>query len=318
MKNVLLCFTLLLFIATSAMAQDEASEMLIHVSPVEQTCTGETEMTCLVIRELPDGELSLFYTTIEGFEYEAGFEYQLSVNVTEVENPPADASSIAYELVEIVAKFPASFENKVWELQSIDDTVPANNSQFTLLFNDDGTVAISSDCNSFILSEYTLNPANITVAGMTMMFCEGSSEAEFVEALNTINLWTIENGELLMATDAGNLRFAPPSIEGKTWRVQSYESESLSWTDDGSVDYTMNFDGETVALQIACNGGSGTVIREGARIKLEEVISTLMGCATDPLAGIFPPMDFTYSVNSEGHLLLHTADGTFTLVEVAS
>jgi heat shock protein HslJ len=317
MRYIVLCFTLLLFLVTDAIAQEETAGILIHVSPVQQDCTGEAEMTCLVIRELPDGELTLFYGTIEGFEYEAGYEYQLLVNPVSDENAPADAPALNYELIEVQAKFPASFENKVWELQSIGETVPENASEFTLLFNEDGTVAITSDCNSFMLSEYTLNPAFITLSGMTMMFCEGSAEGEYVAALNTINLWTIENGELFMVTDAGNLRFAPPSIDGKNWRVQSYESVGLSWQDDGTVDYTMNFDGETVALQIACNGGSGTVMREGARIKLDAVVSTLMGCPEEPLLGIFPPMDFIYSIDSEGRLILQTADGRFTLVEVA-
>lgn len=318
MRTALLCLMLLALLVSGAMAQEEnPNELLIHISPIAGECVGEAPMPCMVIRELPDGELSFFYDEIAGFDYEAGYEYQLRVNTSEVENPPADASSLAYELSEVVAQFPASFENRVWELQHFNETEVENGEEFTLIFNEDGTVAITTDCNEIMLSEYTLAPASIVVGGSTRMFCEGSIEAEYLAALNAINLWTIENGELLMTTDAGMLHFAPPNIDGKTWRVQSYESESLSWEDDGSADYTMNFDGEAVGLMIACNGGSGTVIRQGARIQLEEVISTLMACAEDPLMGLFPPMDFTYALNTEGQLILNTANGIFTLVEVS-
>jgi heat shock protein HslJ len=165
-------------------------------------------------------------------------------------------------------------------------------------------------------SAYTLNPASITVGGMTKMFCEGSLEGNFINALSTLHLWTIENGELLMASDEGTLRFTPPSIEGKTWRVKSYTDGMTTWEDDGTADYTMQFEGDTVNLMIACNGGSGTIFRDGSALRLEEVISTLMGCPADPLAGHFPPMHFTYSVNPDGALVLETTDSEkYILVE---
>jgi heat shock protein HslJ len=320
-RNTLFCMMLLLLAVAGVMAQEETetpSELLIRLSPFESTCMGEAPMTCLVMRELPDGELSFFYDSIVGFDYEAGHEYLLRVNATTVENAPADASSLSYELVEVMSKFPASLENKVWELQSIGETEVENPSDFTLMFNEDGTVAITTDCNEIMLSEYSTNPASITVAGMTRMFCEASLEGQFVNALNTIHLWTIENGELIMATDEGSLAFVPPAIEGKTWRVQSYTDGMTTWEDDGSADYTMQFNGETINLMIACNGGSGTVFQDGSAIRLEEVMSTLMGCPSDPLAGHFPPMHFVYSVNPDGNLVLDTTDSErFVLVEVS-
>jgi heat shock protein HslJ len=320
MKYALLCLMLILSAASGVLAQEEtpetSDEILITVSPIEANCVGESEMSCLVIRELPDGELSLLYDPIAEFEYEPGYEYLLRVALATVENPPADSSALSYELVEVMKKFPASFENKVWELQSIGDTEVENPSDFTLSFNEEGMVAITTDCNSIMESAYTLNPASITVGGMTKMFCEGSLEGNFINALSTLHLWTIENGELLMASDEGTLRFTPPSIEGKTWRVKSYTDGMTTWEDDGTADYTMQFEGDTVNLMIACNGGSGTIFRDGSALRLEEVISTLMGCPADPLAGHFPPMHFTYSVNPDGALVLETTDSEkYILVE---
>ncbi len=55
-------------------------------------------------KEDPQAEYTLFYDQIEGFEYEEGYEYELRVKEETVENPPADASSRKWTLVEVVSK----------------------------------------------------------------------------------------------------------------------------------------------------------------------------------------------------------------------
>ncbi|OAT20255.1 DUF4377 domain-containing protein [Proteus myxofaciens] len=67
-------------------------------------CVGVAPMKCMKVKELPSGEWSLFYQKIEGFDYKSGTEYTLKVKVTDVENVPADASSIKYTLVEVLDK----------------------------------------------------------------------------------------------------------------------------------------------------------------------------------------------------------------------
>jgi hypothetical protein len=44
-----------------------------------------------------------FYSNIEGFAYESGKIYNLSVKVEPIDNPPADGSSLKYTLVEVVS-----------------------------------------------------------------------------------------------------------------------------------------------------------------------------------------------------------------------
>ena len=46
------------------------------------------------------------YGDIEGFEYQQGHEYELKVQKTTLANPPADASNIAYKLLEIISDIP--------------------------------------------------------------------------------------------------------------------------------------------------------------------------------------------------------------------
>lgn len=61
-------------------------------------------MKCMRTRGSESEEWSLFYDRIEGFTHEAGHTYELRVEKTTSANPPADASSFRYRLLEIVKK----------------------------------------------------------------------------------------------------------------------------------------------------------------------------------------------------------------------
>lgn len=67
-------------------------------------CTGVGKMKCLQVKENKEDPWTLFYQGIDGFEYEEGYEYVVKVKRTNIENPPADASSIKYTLEEVVSK----------------------------------------------------------------------------------------------------------------------------------------------------------------------------------------------------------------------
>ena len=74
----------------------------LWIGPERVECEGVAPMMCLQVAESKDGNYQLFYDTIEGFDYQEGTSYVIDVSITEVENPPADASSLQYTLVEIV------------------------------------------------------------------------------------------------------------------------------------------------------------------------------------------------------------------------
>ena len=48
--------------------------------------------------------LHLWIGEIEGFDYVEGFTYKLKVKIVKISNPPADASSVKYVLVEVLSK----------------------------------------------------------------------------------------------------------------------------------------------------------------------------------------------------------------------
>jgi hypothetical protein len=67
-------------------------------------CRAEGARQCLQIRGSEAEQWRNFYGAIDGFEYAPSYAYELLVKVVKVANPPADAASIRYELVEVVSK----------------------------------------------------------------------------------------------------------------------------------------------------------------------------------------------------------------------
>ena len=76
----------------------------VTVGPTLAKCYGVGEQTCMVV----DG--FLFYDGIEGFDYEAGYDYRLRIGKYDPwggEEPPQDAGQYSYRLLEQLEKTPA-------------------------------------------------------------------------------------------------------------------------------------------------------------------------------------------------------------------
>jgi hypothetical protein len=78
------------------------SDLTLHVDSKSVPCEGANPQTCLRVRRGDSAEWELFYDSIEGFEPKPGHAYELIVRLHPVEDPPADASSIRYELIRVV------------------------------------------------------------------------------------------------------------------------------------------------------------------------------------------------------------------------
>ncbi|MBT2622295.1 MULTISPECIES: DUF4377 domain-containing protein [Chryseobacterium] len=88
---------------TSAKVSD-GSEKTFIVGPQTADCTGVAPMKCLQVKEKASENWTNFYSNIEGFTYEPGYEYVLKVKTEKIANPPADGSSIKYTLINQVSK----------------------------------------------------------------------------------------------------------------------------------------------------------------------------------------------------------------------
>ncbi|WP_415327687.1 DUF4377 domain-containing protein [Chryseobacterium sp. MMS23-Vi53] len=89
---------------TTASNASNGDEKTFIVGSQTADCTGVAPMKCLQIKENASGNWTNFYSNIEGFTYEPGYEYVLKVKTEKIANPPADGSSIKYTLVKQVSK----------------------------------------------------------------------------------------------------------------------------------------------------------------------------------------------------------------------
>ena len=96
---------LIFFLVPTAFAEETKT---IFVGPNLVDCVGVAPQQCMLVREEPNSSWNYFYDSIQGFDFEPGYEYELQVLVTDVKNPPADASSKKYELIQVANKKPKS------------------------------------------------------------------------------------------------------------------------------------------------------------------------------------------------------------------
>lgn len=99
----------IILVVSCSTTASNTQEIQLRVNSHTIPCTGESEGECLLIQEggaIGSNEWELFYfkDDIIGFDYEPGFIYLLTVKKSTIENPPADGSSIRYELVKVNSK----------------------------------------------------------------------------------------------------------------------------------------------------------------------------------------------------------------------
>lgn len=121
---MLISFFMLLLSSCST----QSNELIYHVNSHTVDCSGVAPMKCMLIQkgeEFNDEQWQNFYSKIDGFTFEAGYLYKLLVREEKVENPPADASSIKYNLIKILEKKedPRFLVNGSWDVFKIDNNI---------------------------------------------------------------------------------------------------------------------------------------------------------------------------------------------------
>lgn len=100
----------LTIVALTSCSDDEPKDMVKEIRMQISSETGtytpwdsETSVECMLVKEEGESEYSpLPFGGIIGFDYEIGHEYELKVRKVTLANPPADASNVVYELIEIL------------------------------------------------------------------------------------------------------------------------------------------------------------------------------------------------------------------------
>ena len=222
----------------SGSPQPDSTEKTLYVGPQLADCVGVAPQKCLQVKDSPDGEYRLLYDQIEGFEFEEGKEYVLTVSELPVENPPADSSAIQYRLVDVVSSAPSSapppdsgpissggepsipipsgplpgeLQGQLWNLVSYLNSTGAMapvilGSHVTAEFKD-GQLSGNSGCNSYFAS-YQVNGKAIQIGGVggTEMYCNDpdglmDQEAAYLKTLSLAASYQISGG-LLQIVDA--------------------------------------------------------------------------------------------------------------------
>lgn len=88
--------------------KNQIQQFQIEVAPVLVKCVGVAPMHCLQYRKVGDTAWLNHYSGIVGFDYQPDYRYVLEIKQTPVSNPPADASSLRWELVRIIEKHPVT------------------------------------------------------------------------------------------------------------------------------------------------------------------------------------------------------------------
>ncbi len=105
--KILLILILLIFGILFSCSNDAGNEFQItnmRINHYQNTGTGEGLFLTLMVQEgnnIGSDNWFKFYNNIEGFDYQLGYIYDIKVVVEQVDNPPADGSSLKYTLQEI-------------------------------------------------------------------------------------------------------------------------------------------------------------------------------------------------------------------------
>lgn len=109
MKNPFQTLLLIILVVLSSCSDDDNQSQIIDMRINHYQGTGiavAPVLTYLIQKGKAIGtdNWENFYSTIEGFNYEPGYIYNLAVSVEHIDNPPADGSSYSYKLQRIVSK----------------------------------------------------------------------------------------------------------------------------------------------------------------------------------------------------------------------
>ena len=109
MKRYILTLLLAAFACTACDKDDEYEIREWTVASQLGIAHGaSTLQPVLLVKANDDTSWRAVYQGIEGFDFEAGYEYRLRIKAEQLPDPPQDGSSIRYTLLEQISKTPAT------------------------------------------------------------------------------------------------------------------------------------------------------------------------------------------------------------------
>ncbi len=202
--------------------EDDDVVLTWTIAPYRQDCVGVGPQQCLVVNN------EYFYDRIDGFAFEEGYEYVISVERTRREQPgPADQNQFSYTLIDVISKKDVRPEPED-EVISLDDTswqwretvyadesvvTAVDSSQFTVQFGEE-SFGSTTDCNT-LAGAYIISGNTIQIGPLaaTKKACPGATqEFEYAQMLEQVAQFYIsDDGELVLtlSEDGGSMFFEP-------------------------------------------------------------------------------------------------------------
>ena len=227
MKTAIVLVGLLMSLAACQTEQESTVESWwINTKKVE--CMGVAPMMCYQYSKaenLQNPDWQLFYSEIEGFDYEPGNIYQIKVKITSREEPvPADASSKKYSLIEILSKTSVNtFQNipkwQIIEVGNIKNPVSERNGEKLIFEFNTAEMRYSGNlsCNITMGAIERLDDSTLLLkpGATTRVACQSMQTEEAIEqALNKIRSYQVVNDQLhLLDEEAQILMKLIPAAE---------------------------------------------------------------------------------------------------------
>ncbi len=197
---------LLFFQCKTSLSSAEENKDLrtLYVAAQRVDCTGVGPQTCYQVRLTPQESWNLYYGEIEGFDYEAGYEYKIKVEKIFNTNPPADAAGFRYQLVEVLDKKAPEWIglHDIWVLESIEGTpVTVAERPRLELFPGEERIQGFAGCNQFFgKMKASAQSIQFSGIGSTKMFCTGKMEMEsqLLSNLAKADTYLIKNLQLIL------------------------------------------------------------------------------------------------------------------------
>ncbi|HET6444162.1 MAG TPA: META domain-containing protein [candidate division Zixibacteria bacterium] len=271
----------------------------VIVGPEQVECEGEGPQLCYQVKTDPDGEWQLFYSQIEGFDYEPGHEYELVVAEIPVQNPPAGGSSIQYLLVEEVSKTPAVIEEEeqaqvtstIWAATSIRGQSVLEGSGVVMGIAP-GRIGGFSGCNTYFGPvEVDRNKVSVGPLSSTRVACAEelmTQESEYLAALDSAATVEIDGDQMTVFDDSGEIvltfvNVEPLPLEGTAWELTTYNNgENAMVSVHADTFVSANFDDGDISGSAGCNNYFGTYEATEDTIAIGPLASTMMLCP-DPV-----------------------------------
>lgn len=191
---------IILILSLTAKSCDETKH--IYVADHLVDCVGVAPQKCMLVKDKIVDDWTNFYGSIEGFDYEEGYDYLLNVKIETIKNPPADGSSLKYTLIEVFEKnktLKQTTINNNWKVITMKEMDHLEINPTIQFDAKENKLSGFAGCNNFFGSyDPENNQLDFSKMGLTRKMCPDMSiENDFINNMKSVTYYKIDNNQLM-------------------------------------------------------------------------------------------------------------------------